>query len=77
MTLETVLRNIELDDMVKVMVFHYNYNGDIFKTKLSYGKTTDALHLLANSFLLNEVVKYYKIELPESNNHAHIIEVEL
>ena len=50
MTLETVLRNIELDDMVKVMVFHYNYNGDIFKTKLSYGKTTDTLHLLANSF---------------------------
>lgn len=77
MTLETVLRNIELDDMIKVMVFHYNYNGDIFKTKLSYGKTTDTLHLLANSFLLNEVVKYYKIELPESNNHTHIIEVEL
>lgn len=75
MTLETVLRNIELDDMVKVMVFHYN--GDIFKTKLSYGKTYDTLHLLANSFLLNKVVKYYKIELPESNNYAHIIEVEL
>ena len=75
MTLETVLRNIELNDMVKVMVFHYN--GDIFKTKLSYDKTTDTLHLLANSFLLNEVVKYYKIELPESNNHTHIIEVEL
>ena len=61
MTLETVLRNIELDDMVKVMVFHYNYNGDIFKTKLSYGKTTDTLHLLANSFCLMKLLNIIKL----------------
>lgn len=77
MTLETVLKNIEQDDTVKVMALHYTHDGDVVKTKISYGKVVDTLHLFNNSLLLNKVVKYYKIELPESNNHAHIIEVEL
>lgn len=77
MTLETVLKNIEQDDTVNVMALHYTHDGDIVKTKISYGKVVDTLHLFNNSLLLNEVVKYTKIKLPDSTYYSHMIEVEL